>query len=467
MELEAEGIANRQAGLSGLFSRFGGRKIMAASMTRIGNALAIFLRYPEAGKVKSRLAAKLGWSEAARIYEILVRNTLGVAADYKKLRPRTEIFLFFTPTCKQKELESAFPGPWEFIAQQGAHLGLRMDRAIQQVLSAGYRQVVLIGSDIADLRCSDLEDAFQAIERGCAVLNPAADGGFYLIGVDRPCPAALAPEQWGTSDVFRRTRDLLVQLGFSLVVQHQRADIDRPEDAYNLHGHALLQDRISVIIPTRKSVDQLFPLLNALDAQLWPDDEIIISRHQEKCSAHCEQNLSPRMRLLDSPLGRGVQLDNGVKEARGNLFWFLHDDSIPPDQFGYFVRKISHKPQYSLGCFLLDYYPSNRSMELIARWANFRSRRLGLPYGDQGLFCRSEIFWKLGGFRQRYLMEDVDFVRRAKRLGRLLIINERLSTSSKRYFAKGILRASMRNHLTMLLYLMGVDEAQLVSFYYR
>lgn len=436
-------------------------------MKKTNKALAIFLRYPEAGKVKSRLAGKLGRREAARIYEKLVRRTLGVATDFKKLRPCTKIFVFFTPADKKKELERAFPGPWEFVPQQGAHLGARMDRAIEYALSAGYKSVVLVGTDIADLQCADFEEAFQAIEQGYAVLNPAADGGFYLLGVDRPCPSALAPEQWGTSDIFHRTRDLLVRLGFRVQVQQERKDIDRPQDVDNLREQSLLQDRISVIIPTRKPIDQLLSLLDRLDAQLWPDDEIIISRHRDVLSSDNLQSINPRTRLVDSPMGRGLQLNYGAKEADGNLFWFLHDDSILPDQFSYFIRKISNAPQCSLGCFLLGYQPSNRSMDHIARWANLRTRYLGLPYGDQGLFCRSEIFWKLGGCRKRYLMEDVDFVRRANQLGKLLIIDEKIYTSPKRYLAKGILWASLQNHLTMLLYLMGVDEAKLMSFYYR
>jgi len=436
-------------------------------MKKIARALVIFLRYPEAGTVKSRLAAKLGRWEAARIYEKLVRKTLGVATDYKKLKPRTKIFVFFTPSDKKKELERGFPGPWELVPQQGAHLGARMDRAIQHVLSAGYRQVVLVGSDICDMQGLDFEEAFQAIEQGDAVLNPAADGGFYLIGVDRPCSSALAPEQWGTSDIFHRTRELLVQKGFRVRVQRERKDIDRPEDIDNLHGRSFLQDRISVIIPTLKPVDRLLPFLDRLSHQLWPDDEIIISGSPDVSSSDQLLNSHPRIRFVHSPMGRGLQLNRGAKEADGNLLWFLHDDSIVPDQFGYLIRKISNAPQCSLGCFLLGYHPSTLSLEQIARWANFRTCYLGLPYGDQGLFCRSEVFWQLGGCRKRYLMEDVDFVRRAKQLGKLLVIDEKLYTSPKRYLARGILRASVQNHLTMLLYMMGVDEAALMSFYYR
>lgn len=436
-------------------------------MTRITRALAIFLRFPQAGQVKSRLAASLGPREAARIYEKLARRTLGVAAEYKKLKPQLKIFIFFTPPEKEQQITKAFSGPWEFVAQQGAHLGERMDRAIQHCLSTGYDQVVLVGTDIADLGHSDFEEAFQALDQGFTVLNPASDGGFYLIAVARPCPSALAPREWGTADVFQRTRDLLLKLDFKVLAQRERRDIDRAEDVHYLSGQPFFHDRISVIIPTRKSIDSLLPLLKDLDARLWPDDEIIISRHKDSSSSARQIETSSRVRLVDSPLGRGLQLNHGAREANGNLLWFLHDDSILPDQFSYCIRKIAAASHYSLGCFLLGFQPTTPTMEIIAGWANLRTRCLGLPYGDQGLFCRSDVFNRVGGYQKRYLMEDVDFVRRTRKTGKLFLVNERLYTSPKRYLAEGILRASIRNHLTMLLYLMGVSERKLRSFYYR
>lgn len=430
-------------------------------------ALIIFLRYPQPGKVKSRLAAGLGDREACEIYQKLVRRTLGVATDFKRARGDVDILAFFTPADQRPQLERSYPGPWRFVAQSGSHIGDRMDLAIRQTFSEGYRQVVLVGTDIANLAASDFEEAFASLKQGFAVLNPASDGGFYLVGLDRPCPSAFASKEWSTATVFKRTKELLEKAGFGVKINSERQDIDRPEDIAHLRDQPLLQNRISIIVPTRRDFEKLRPMLDNLEAQLWPGDEIIISFSGKGPCIDTLNALDPRIRLIRSPAGRGLQLNRGAREAKGNLFWFLHDDSVPPDQFGYDVRKICVDLQYSLGSFLLGYAPSNRSMDLIARWANFRTRCLWLPYGDQGFFCRSEVFWQLGGYRHRYIMEDVDFVRRSKQIGKLLIIPETLYTSPKRYLGKGIFRASLENHLTMLLYLMGVNERQLFRFYYR
>lgn len=482
-------------------------------MATASKAIAIFLRYPQAGKVKTRLAAGVGAEAAQRIYCKLLRRTLGIAADFKGANTDLEIILFCTPADKQQALAEMLPGPWWFAAQQGAHLGERMHRAIEQTLARGHRHVVLIGSDAADLQTTDFADAFQALAAGAAFLGPAADGGFYLVGLDRPCPAAFASSQWGGPEVFQRTRDLLTSAGFEVCAGALRKDIDRPEDIALIDAQPALRAKLSVIIPTRNSPAQLSPLLQTLETGLWPDDEIIVSssarpslpkdepppsRARESCTGlslpSCRHKAEAgifrglrapagtgltadgnsatkfatdhRVRIVHSPVGRGVQMNRGAQAASGDLYWFLHDDSVPPGQFAYHVRKLLTLPGKSLGCFLLDFSPSNRALELIARWANFRTVHCGRPYGDQGLFCRAEVFHQLGGFHKAFLMEDIDFVHRAKRFGGLLVIPEKLITSSARYLHGGVLRTSLRNHWTVLLHLAGVKDRKLYSLYY-
>lgn len=482
-------------------------------MAAASKAIAIFLRYPQAGRVKTRLAAGIGDEAAQRIYCKLLRRTLGIAADFKGTNTDLDIILFCTPAEKREALAAMLPGPWQFAVQQGTHLGERMHRAIEQTLARGHRSVVLIGTDAANLQTTDFADAFQALAAGAAFLGPAADGGFYLVGLDRPCPAAFASRQWGGPEVFQRTRDLLASAGFEVRTGALRKDIDRPEDIALIDAQPSLRAKLSVIVPTRKSPTQLSPLLQTLETGLWPDDEIIVSSsarpslpdHEPPPSMarlNCTSSSLPpfrnkpeagifrglhapvdaaltadgnsarnfasdhRVRVVHSPVGRGAQMNRGAQAASGDLYWFLHDDSVPPRQFAYHVRKLLTLPGKSLGCFLLGFYPSNRTLELIARWANFRTVHLGRPYGDQGLFCRAEAFHHLGGFHKAFLMEDIDFVHRAKRLGGLMVVHEKLFTSSARYLRRGVLQTSLRNHWTMFLHLAGVEDRKLYSLYY-
>jgi uncharacterized protein len=433
-------------------------------------ALILFMRYPETGCVKSRLAAAIGTEEAARVYEKLIRRTLGVAADFKRDRPEVDIFIFFTPPDKVLQIEDAYPGPWSFVSQQGSHLGERMEGAIRQVMDRGHSDVLLVGTDLADLEPVDFTDAFQAVENGHTALGPAADGGFYLIGLRQPCPAVFQPESWGTKEIFARTERLLLNSGFKPKCMKERRDIDRAEDLPFVRRKPWFSESLSIVIPTLGSIGRLEPFLQNLQQQIWPDDEIILvqaERSEQQTDHFDSKQVMPQIVSVQAPQGRGLQLNKGVRTAQGSLLFFLHDDSSPPPNFAYSIRKICEESAMSLGCFHLVFSPSNPLLNGIARWANFRTRIFDLPYGDQGLFCRRDVYGKVGGFRKPYLMEDVDFVRRCRRLGQLMFLPDRIVTSSEGYIHMGILRASLRNHLTMLLYHLGVDDRRLYRFYYR
>jgi len=133
-----------------------------------------------------------------------------------------------------------------------------------------------MGTDLGDLVASDLTDAYEALSKTDAVLGPAVDGGFYLIGLNRLSPAAFAPEQWGSDDVYRRTEALLKGDGLRVAALHTRRDIDREEELTLLAGSPWFNSRLSVIIPTLQPLSALQERLERLAAQLWPDDEIIV-----------------------------------------------------------------------------------------------------------------------------------------------------------------------------------------------
>ena len=485
-------------------------------MKTIRETLLLFMRFPEPGKVKSRLAAALGEESALAVYTRLVRRTLGVAADFKRLRPGAEIHLFFSPADKKERFASSYPGPRDFIAQEGAHLGERMERAFLWAREKGFDRAVMVGSDIADLAASDLDEAFEALASGDAVLGPASDGGFYLIGLKsrsgNPGVSIFRHERWGTEEIFRRTRDELLRSGLSVRLVAKRCDIDTPGDALRLGasrgapsappdsrshalpaetpetpgassraapamlpdgpspGSLLFASRLTIVIPTLGPPERLRPLLDTLEAGLWPGDSIIVVHggpdSERLESADRVEAPGSGTRWIASPPGRGVQMNRGAGEATGDVLWFLHGDSTPPPHFAYQVRKILEAPRASFGCFHLGFLPSTPLLEAIARWANFRTRRLKLPYGDQGFFCRRETFVELGGFQKRFIMEDVDFAKRARSRGELLLLPDTLYTSPGRYLEKGVLRASLQNHLLRFLHFLGVEDEKLYALYY-
>ncbi|MEN6438777.1 MAG: TIGR04282 family arsenosugar biosynthesis glycosyltransferase [Syntrophobacter sp.] len=429
-------------------------------------ALLVFMRYPRPGRAKTRLAREIGPERAAATYEKLLRRTLGIVSDFHMRNPDVDAVLFHTPDDPVEQLEDRFRGPWRFSPQEGAHLGERMKNAFAAAFSLGAEKVVLIGSDTADMELRDLDDAFRTIDDGVAVLGPALDGGFYLIGLNRLCGPPFHSEAWGTADIFSRTARELASAGFRVELVAERADVDRPGDLPLLEDDSVLASSLSVIIPTMGSPERLKPLLDHLENQLWPGDEIILVQSCLSGETTVSRR-SPGVVHARCPKGRGLQQDFGAKLAEGTLFFFLHDDTVPPPGFPYLIRRACGREDFALGCFSLAFSGDNRLVGLIADWANARSSVFKLPYGDQGLFCRRDTFERVGGFQHKYLLEDVALVRQCRSLGKLTMLPERVYTSPERYLNRGILRASMYNQMIMLLFLLGVDERELYSLYYR
>jgi len=429
-------------------------------------SLLVFMRYPRPGRVKTRLAREIGPERAAAVYEKLLGRTLGIVSDFKVRNPDADAILFHTPDDPADRMKDRFRGPWSFLPQEGSHLGERMKNAFAAAFAMGAEKAVLIGSDIADMDGCDLDDAFRIIDDGVAVLGPARDGGFYLIGLNGLPGSALDFEEWGTEEIYSRTSRELASSGFRVETVAARSDVDRPVDLTLLDDDPILASSLSVIIPTMGSPDRLKPLLDHVESQLWPGDEIILVEPCGSGEATVSRN-SPGVVHARCPKGRGLQQDFGARLAGGTLLFFLHDDTVPPPGFPYLIRRACGRKDVALGCFSLAFSGNNRLVGLIADWANARSSVFKLPYGDQGLFCGRDTFERAGGFQHKYLLEDVALVRRCRSLGKLTLLPERVYTSPERYLRRGIVRNSMCNHMIMLLFLLGVDEKRLYSLYYR
>ncbi|SMC26996.1 hypothetical protein SAMN02746041_02836 [Desulfacinum hydrothermale DSM 13146] len=428
------------------------------------NALILFARHPAPGHVKTRLAKVVGSRAACDLYERLLRFNLGVLADFQRHWPETHIHVEVTPAERVPAFRKRFRLPWPVFAQEGEHLGRRMAHAFDRLFRRGYSRVLLMGSDLWDVNPKDLQGAFRALDQAQAVLGPAQDGGFYAVGLRRPCPKAFETPHWGTSDVLQRTWDTLRAEGLATSLLNVRHDVDRQEDLSALQRHWALASTVSVIVPTLAPRDKLLPWIQHLANTLWPGDQLYVVRGVSGTQA--PPHASDGMVWLESPPGRGLQMNHGARSATGDILWFLHDDCLPSPWAAYHVRKIVRDRRFSLGCFRLGFSPTNRALDAIAAWANLRTRCLGLPYGDQGLFCRKSTFHAVGGFAQPYLMEDVDFVKACRRHGRLLFLHETMHTSPRRYLEQGILRSSLRNHMTLFAHLLGRSNAVLYQRYY-
>jgi rSAM/selenodomain-associated transferase 2 len=171
-------------------------------------------------------------------------------------------------------------------------------------------------------------------------------------------------------------------------------------------------------------------------------------------------------RIVREEGSRGRRLDRAARLARGDILFFTHSDSRPPDNALSLITAALAAGS-AAGAFSLAYEDATPSLSWIAWWANLRSRRLGLPFGDQGLFCRRDVYERSGGFRDLPVCDDVDIVRRLKRVGRLVILPERSVTSPRRYRENGSLRQVLRNWRVLAGYFAGVSPEKLERWYNR
>lgn len=168
--------------------------------------------------------------------------------------------------------------------------------------------------------------------------------------------------------------------------------------------------------------------------------------------------------VVESPRGRGAQLHAGAGAARGDWLLFLHADTRLGPGWSSAVEALPAATPGGAFRFAVDSpRPAFRLIELGA-W--LRCRLFSLPYGDQALFARREAYERAGGFRPLPLMEDVDFVRRLGRQGRLALLPHRALTSPRRWQARGgILRGTLTNWRVLALYALGRSPESLAHIY--
>jgi rSAM/selenodomain-associated transferase 1 len=187
------------------------------------NLLLLFVKHPISGQVKTRLARSMGDDQALAIYRRLLRHSLAVSR-----KVAADSVVFYGNSVPENDLwqEAGYPRH----LQQGEDLGARMANAIRWGIEQGYKKIVLIGSDCAQLRAEHVEKAFSSLNRAEVVLGPAKDGGYYLIGMQRMFEPLFLNKRWSTEKVLKSSlSDLILhEMSFSLI--DTLSDVDYPED---------------------------------------------------------------------------------------------------------------------------------------------------------------------------------------------------------------------------------------------
>ena len=194
----------------------------------------VFVRNPELGRVKTRLAKTIGDQAALEIYEILSKHTAKIISEID-----SDKLIFYSEKIQDNDI-------WTVInckkqIQTKGDLGEKMLDAFQYGFSLGYKKIIIIGSDLYSLRPKHIESAFEQLENYDVVIGPALDGGYYLLGLNSVIPEIFKQKQWSTSSILKDTLSDLKKFNVNLL--EPLNDIDTYED---LKKEPLLLKQINI-----------------------------------------------------------------------------------------------------------------------------------------------------------------------------------------------------------------------------
>ena len=188
--------------------------------------LAVFARFPEAGRAKTRLIPALGPEGAARLHEDMVRQTLRTADDLQKAGPLS-VEVWFAGG--DADRFARLFGSRSYRPQAEGDLGDRMSSAFRDMLAEASRAII-VGTDCPALDATILAEAFDALRTRDLVLGPATDGGYYLIGLSKPVPELFDRMPWSTAGVLAETLRRAECAGLSIHRLPTLDDVDEPRD---------------------------------------------------------------------------------------------------------------------------------------------------------------------------------------------------------------------------------------------
>ncbi|MGB3492406.1 MAG: TIGR04283 family arsenosugar biosynthesis glycosyltransferase [Elainellaceae cyanobacterium] len=475
--------------------------------------LIIFTRYPIPGQTKTRLIPALGEEGAATLQRQMTEHTLKTAQALVQAATDVRVEIRFSGG-SLGDMQQWLGQQWHYTPQGEGDLGDRLIRAFQTAFEQGAQRAIAIGIDCPGITASLLHSATHQLHDRDLVLGPAADGGYYLIGLSRFMPNLFRSIDWGTDQVLRQTLACASRLHLTSTKLHVLADVDRPDDLQVWEKISAQQDVqsasavqplpskpsslslstaspstaahdaklnhsepkaaqstfLSVIVPVLNEVEQIDTQLHHLreTQAVIPEStariEIIVvdgGSHDATLNKlhHCN------FTVLQAPPGKASQMNCGAEAAKGEVLLFLHADTQLPSDFLQQMCDILAQPATVAGAFSLRINGSKWGLRLVEWGIRWRSTLLSLPYGDQGLFLKKQTFEQVGGFPDLPIMEDYAIVQKLKKLGRVAIAPSFVTTSSRRWQRLGILRTTLLNQMIVLAYHLKISPQQLNHWY--
>jgi rSAM/selenodomain-associated transferase 2/rSAM/selenodomain-associated transferase 1 len=406
------------------------------------NRLIIFGRYPVVGRTKTRLIPALGPAGAAQLQRILSEQVLQTALSAAWTAP-FELEFCYTGGSYDKVCRWLCSDEIHLTVQSPGNLGQRMYKAMTDAFDKGHKQVVLAGTDVPGLSGDHLVAAFNALNHHDLVFGPSTDGGYWLVGSRRKLNV-FDGISWSKADVLKNTLKLAKASGWSAHCLEPLTDMDTLSDLEKWQpGRKWHRPYLSVIIPVLNEETYLRKTIAA--ARTEDTEVIVVDGGSKDASVNLAKEAGSR--VLYSPKGRAVQLNAGARSAKGQVFLFLHADTILPKGFVSHIFDTLMDAKLSVGAFGFKTDYDKFAMRIIEKATNLRSRIFQLPYGDQALFMSRDTFVSLGGFPEVPIAEDLFLVRNAVNLGKVKTLKIPSITSGRSWRRGGVLRTTIINYL--------------------
>lgn len=222
--------------------------------------------------------------------------------------------------------------------------------------------------------------------------------------------------------------------------------------------------RISVIIPTLNESHNIVAMLDRLKPIRMAGHEVIVV-DGGSTDETVKLSISRADKIITSVPGRALQMNNGANQASGNILWFLHADTLIPDDATQLILKALENKKNLWGRFDIRLSGKHFLLRMVESMMNLRSRITGIATGDQGIFVRRDAFEAVGGYMPMPLMEDLDISKRLKKLSWPYCLDAKLVTSSRRWEKNGVLRTILLMWRLRLAYTLGVSPEKLARDY--
>ncbi|MBW3542543.1 MAG: TIGR04283 family arsenosugar biosynthesis glycosyltransferase, partial [Planctomycetes bacterium] len=219
--------------------------------------------------------------------------------------------------------------------------------------------------------------------------------------------------------------------------------------------------RVSIVIPT---LNEAAVIAGAVEAarRLGACEVVVADGGSDDGTSDLARQAD---RVLVCQRGRAVQQNAGAAAAAGDVLAFLHADCRLQPGALEAIERVLADSRVVAGCFRQRIDAAGVRYRLLERGNALRVRALQWAYGDQGIFVRREAFERAGGFPELPLMEDLWLMKRLKRVGRIVLVDQRIVVSARRWQRTGVVRQTLRNWSLVLLAHLGVSPARLARLY--